>query len=76
MLKRLVDALSGTVFAEPILIHERNLTLQEFIQLIEPMLLKYRMYGNAYGTDEQRFRDDLRNIKSFAELYKFVESAV
>jgi hypothetical protein len=76
MLKRLVDALSGTVFAEPILIPERNLTLQEFILLIEPMLLTYRMYGNAYGTNEQRFREDLRNIKSFAELYKFVESAV
>ena len=75
-LRQLSDMLLGDVFAEPILISERNLTLREFVQLFEPMLLEYRMYGNAYGNDENRFRDDLKNVKSFPELFKFVESAV
>ena len=75
-LKRLRDVLLGDVFAEPILISERSLTVREFVQLLEPMLLKFRMYGNAYGNVEIRFRDDLKNVKDFPELFRFIESAI
>ncbi len=74
-LKGLASALLGGTFAEPILVFERNLTLQDLIREIAPMFLRNRMYGNAYGNNEQAFREDLRNVNSFRELFKFLESA-
>jgi hypothetical protein len=39
------------------------------------MMLRNRMYGNAYGDDEIGFRDDLNKVKTFEEFLRFVELA-
>ena len=75
-LKAFSQVLLGGIYAQPKLVSERKLTIQEFIHEIEPMLLRYRMYGNRYGDDEERFRNALKSKKTFSELYEFLESAV
>jgi hypothetical protein len=68
--------LTSSVFVRPAIEVIEQMTLQDFQRHIEPMLLEYRMYGNAFGGDEQAFLRDLRKVESFPELFNFLADSV
>jgi hypothetical protein len=68
--------LTSSVFVRPAIEVIEQMTLPDFRRHIEPMLLEYRMYGNAFGDDEQAFLRDLRKVKSFPELFNFLADTV
>jgi hypothetical protein len=68
--------LTSSIFVRPEIELIQQMTLPDFRQHIEPMLLEYRMYGNDFGDDEQAFLTELRKTTSFPELFRFVVNAV
>lgn len=67
---------SSVVFVRPAIEIIEQMTLPDFQRHIEPMLLEHRMYGNAFGDDEQAFLRDLRKVSSFPELFNFLANSV
>src|SRR5262245_18664295 len=59
--------LTSSAFVRPAIEVVQQMTLPDFRRYIEPMLLEYRMYGNAFGDDEEAFLEDLRKANSFPE---------
>jgi hypothetical protein len=75
-LQGILALLTSIVFVRPAIEVIDQMTLPDFQRHIEPMLLEYRMYGNAFGDDEQAFLRDLRKVRSFPELFNFLADAV
>jgi hypothetical protein len=75
-LQGLMALLTSIIFVKPAIEITQQMTLPDFQRYIEPMLLEHRMYGNAFGDDEQAFLRDLRKANSFPELFQFMVNAV
>ena len=75
-LRGLMALLTSSISVRPAIEVTQQMTLPDFRRYIEPMLLEYRMYGNAFGDDEQAFLSELRKTNSFPELFRFMVDAV
>jgi hypothetical protein len=75
-LQGVMARLTSSAFVRPDIEVVQQMTLADFRRYIEPMLLEYRMYGSAFGDDEDAFLKDLRKANSFPELFQFMVDAV